>query len=300
MTKVPPRVSILLASFNHEAFIAEAVESCLAQDYPNLQIFISDDASEDASFDIARELVDVYDGPHDVVLNRNEKNLFLDHIPGVFGRLDGELIILACSDDVHYPNRASTLVDLWRSSGASVLSSAARRIDAAGRAVGVHRQYDAAPDLSLQHFLQNGDNATCFGAGLAWDRRVFDMFGFLGPGARNIDFNIPARGLLLGGTAFHNAPLLDWRQHDENTTLRVSALDATSEDDALFTNERFYLNRLVNWHEFIRDAQTAGKHGLDAAVVNQVISGGMTWIHQLIGAWRPVRHEITRRKIDRF
>ena len=43
----PPRASLVLLAHDQERFVGEAVESALAQDYPNLQIVLSDHASSD-------------------------------------------------------------------------------------------------------------------------------------------------------------------------------------------------------------------------------------------------------------
>ena len=47
MKKNLPLVSIVITSYNRDRFIAKAIESALAQDYPNLEIIISDNCSTD-------------------------------------------------------------------------------------------------------------------------------------------------------------------------------------------------------------------------------------------------------------
>jgi glycosyltransferase involved in cell wall biosynthesis len=43
----PPRVSIIIPTYNQSKYIVRAIESALSQDYPNLEIIISDDNSPD-------------------------------------------------------------------------------------------------------------------------------------------------------------------------------------------------------------------------------------------------------------
>lgn len=50
-----PKVSILIPCYNSERFIAETLDSCLAQTYSNIEIIIVDDGSTDRSLAIARE-----------------------------------------------------------------------------------------------------------------------------------------------------------------------------------------------------------------------------------------------------
>ena len=47
-----PLMTMLLISYNQEKSIAAAIEGALAQDYQNLEIVISDDASADNTFSL--------------------------------------------------------------------------------------------------------------------------------------------------------------------------------------------------------------------------------------------------------
>lgn len=50
-----PSVSILIASFNKEKFVKRCLNSCLKQDYNNLEVIFYDDGSKDNSYDIAKK-----------------------------------------------------------------------------------------------------------------------------------------------------------------------------------------------------------------------------------------------------
>lgn len=50
-----PEVSILIPCYNSERFIAETLDSCLAQTYDNIEVIVVDDGSTDHSFDIAKD-----------------------------------------------------------------------------------------------------------------------------------------------------------------------------------------------------------------------------------------------------
>lgn len=47
-----PKVQVLLSTYNGEKFLKELLDSVLAQDYPNIHIFIRDDGSSDGTSDI--------------------------------------------------------------------------------------------------------------------------------------------------------------------------------------------------------------------------------------------------------
>jgi glycosyltransferase involved in cell wall biosynthesis len=52
-----PLVSVCMSAYNHEIYIAQAIDSVLAQSYPNIEIVIVDDASSDRSSEIIRQYV---------------------------------------------------------------------------------------------------------------------------------------------------------------------------------------------------------------------------------------------------
>ncbi len=55
MSATGPFVSVLMPVYDGERFLREAIESVLAQSYPNFELVIVDDGSRDASFRIAQE-----------------------------------------------------------------------------------------------------------------------------------------------------------------------------------------------------------------------------------------------------
>ena len=56
MTKLP-LVSIIISTFNRQSFIAESIDSSLDQDYGNIEIIITDNASSDDTVKIVKEYV---------------------------------------------------------------------------------------------------------------------------------------------------------------------------------------------------------------------------------------------------
>src|SRR5664279_476625 len=66
-----PSVTIMIPAFNQADVLGTAIESALLQDYPNLEVVVSDDCSADGSEEVTKKYV------ADVRLNyfRNSKNL---------------------------------------------------------------------------------------------------------------------------------------------------------------------------------------------------------------------------------
>lgn len=94
-----PLVSILVPSFNGAKYLAEALDSLLAQTYPNIEIILLDDASEDDTAAVAAR----YAGRIEYV--RQPKNLGIyDNVNVGIERARGELIATYHADDIYLPN----------------------------------------------------------------------------------------------------------------------------------------------------------------------------------------------------
>jgi len=103
-----PAVSVLVTSYNRERFIAESIESVLAQSYGNFELLVTDNCSTDNTVDIARSY-ERRDARVRVVVN--ERNL------GQFGNRNraasiarGTFLKYHDSDDVMYPHCLAAMV----------------------------------------------------------------------------------------------------------------------------------------------------------------------------------------------
>jgi len=101
-------VTFALFAYNQEQYIREAVEGAFSQTYVPLEIILSDDCSTDRTYDIMKEMAENYDGLHDVIVRRNDKNMgTLAHVLTVGRIAKGSVMILAAGDDISLPERSS-------------------------------------------------------------------------------------------------------------------------------------------------------------------------------------------------
>src|SRR5438309_261505 len=70
-----PLISLILLCYNHERFVAEAVDSVLEQTYSPLEIVIIDDCSLDRTAGIITERLDAHPSRSRVKFVRNPKNM---------------------------------------------------------------------------------------------------------------------------------------------------------------------------------------------------------------------------------
>lgn len=214
----PPPVSLIMSCYQQEPFIGEAVRSVLAQDYAPLEIVISDDCSRDATFDIAKEEVARYRGPHTVVLNRNPENMGLDHLNRQLELAHGELIVRAHGDDISLPHRTRRLVEAWASQRCSLISSNAMMIDAAGQETGLITQATQTRLVPVEEIISHDWRRNMLGASFAWEREVPTLFGPIDKRVLplGLDHVFPFRAALLKGFLFLAEPLLRYRVHSTN------------------------------------------------------------------------------------
>src|SRR3989442_13208365 len=133
-----PLLTLAVAAFNQERFVRQAVEAAFAQTYSPLEIILSDDCSEDRTFEIICELAKAYRGPHRVVLNRNPVRRSIGgHVNRIVEISRGELILAAAGDDISLPQRAQMVYDAWEASGrqATSIHSGIIQIDEDGQPI---------------------------------------------------------------------------------------------------------------------------------------------------------------------
>lgn len=218
-----PLVSLVMPCRNGGRFLDGAVESLFAQDYPNLEIVVCDDASDDGSTERLRALFAAYAGDHRVTLLHNEARQGIETYNRLMQASSGDFVVVAHADDVSYPERVRVLTEAWLDSGVSLVSSNARAIDEEGREIGLYRLESAPPDLRLEKVAETGWQAALLGATLAWERPVFDRFGPISSQSTAIssDWILPFRAALLNGIRYVREPLLDWRYHPDSRSRQM-------------------------------------------------------------------------------
>ena len=93
-----PLVSILVPSYNGTAFLREALDSILAQTYPDVEIILLDDASTDDTPAIAAE----YGSRISYVRQPNNLGIY-DNVNVGIARACGSLIATYHADDIYLP-----------------------------------------------------------------------------------------------------------------------------------------------------------------------------------------------------
>lgn len=112
MSSFYPKVSVMIITYNQEDLIAETIESVLAQDYKNLEIVVSDDASTDKTPEIVESFAARYPGKIIPVLNKFNLGI-TGNSNSAFFTCTGELIAVLGGDDLFLPGKISKQVKLF-------------------------------------------------------------------------------------------------------------------------------------------------------------------------------------------
>lgn len=109
------KVCILLAAYNGAAYIRQQIDSILQQDYPNIQLVLSDDGSRDGTQEILAEYEAKY--PDKVIWHQSGKRFgkaqtHFMHLLRTFH--DAPYIMFSDQDDVWHPDKVSKTLEKMR------------------------------------------------------------------------------------------------------------------------------------------------------------------------------------------
>jgi glycosyltransferase involved in cell wall biosynthesis len=160
-----PRLSVVMASYNHAAFVRQAVDSVLAQSFADFEFVINDDASRDGTANVLRAVTDPRIRLHVFPENRGAVDALNDAIT----RSCGEYIAVLNSDDYFLPEKLARQVaylDSYPDVGA--VFGVPKVVDESGRVLGEDEHVFARLFTSqnrtriewLRYFFESG-NCLC-------------------------------------------------------------------------------------------------------------------------------------------
>jgi glycosyltransferase involved in cell wall biosynthesis len=302
-----PRVSVIVNNYNYAGFVAEAIDSALAQRHPNLEVIVVDDGSTDDS----RAVIAGYGERIRAVFKANggQGSAF----NAGFAASSGDIVMFLDADDRLYPDAVETVVAHWRPDLAKLMFRL-DLVDAAGRFLDL---FPAASivldsDAALPTLLRSGRYSTTVTSGMAFARAFLTQVLPI-PEA---EFRICADGYLLTVAPFHGRigaierPLGAYRKHGSNqwspggATLPLSGFHRSIDFDLAKYRQLedqaarrglslpFPLGSRDHFHLMARLAS------LRLAPERHPVPGDVRWRlgwHGLLAAWRDSGHGTVRR-----
>lgn len=184
-----PLISIIIVSYNNYKYIYNAIDSVLSQDYPNIELIISNDASPD--FD--KIAIEKYlkknskKNIKNIIINNNKKNLGTVKNVNIALKLSkGDYILLFAADDVIYSKDVvSKFIKSFKSLPEKELIVTSQ--------VGMYDQNLKKliqPFISKQHqkiiqklkpqklFAEMATKCMCPGCGTCYKKEIFKKYGY--------------------------------------------------------------------------------------------------------------------------
>ncbi len=228
-------VSVVIPNYNYESFVAAAIDSALALDWPQVEVIVVDDGSTDGS----RLAIGQFGDRITAIFQPNAGQLAACNAG--YARSHGEVVIFLDSDDMLHPSVIRELVPVWRP-GVSKVQFQMRSVDAQGHSLGaVFPQFPMVPtpEEIRRWSLTTSAYPTPPGSGNVYSReflqKIFPQDDSLGKIA---DSGPLAAAPFLGDVVTVAKPLVSYRVHGKNDGA-VSQLDgAKFARDVTRTRER--------------------------------------------------------------
>jgi len=269
-----PLVTILLLTYQHEKFIAEATRGVLSQTYEPLEIIILDDASPDATPEIIAAELAKSPNRTDVRLIRNDRNLGFrgNTVLGLIGA-HGEFIVRLGGDDIAAPDLIKRMVEVWQAKDVSLVTVNAAYIDAASKPLNrFHRDPTGLHDTSFETLARDGVNAVCFGAAIGFERALCLAYSWPPEYLQASDIMMPFYAYLAKGASFISEPLIQYRFHSSNLSASLAAERSASPVDKLLAEEHIFYLHLA--HAFFMDEEllrlSCRHHGRYSAIAKTI------------------------------
>lgn len=236
-----PKVTIMIPTYNQEGYIEQCIASAMAQNYVNLEILVSDDASTDKTVKVLQGI------PYDARVRKNSHTLNLGRVANYqwcLKNASGDLVLNLDGDDyLTNPSFVSECVKAWERTPncVMVMGQAYSHMDGEPFENAIlmnNGKFRPAPILNGNEFLYVFPPFKGFGpihmATLYDRKRALELGGY----RLNIlssDFDLLYRiGLSSSDEPSRHVAFIPvvagvWRQHKDNTSRNVTVDDCISD-----------------------------------------------------------------------
>ena len=198
-------VSVIIPCYKHACFLADAIESVLAQSYPHLEVIVVDDGSPDDTSDVASR----YPGVR--CIRQENQGLSAARNTGI-RESKGEFLVFLDADDRLTPKALESGVQhLRQCPSAAFVAGKHRTISIDGSPVPTMQR----PQIDKDHYVEllRANFIGC-PANVMYRRAVFDdVHGFDTTVNAASDYDLYLRIARKFATSFHTDIVAEYRQH---------------------------------------------------------------------------------------
>lgn len=243
------KVSIIISNYNYARYLPAAVDSALAQTYPDSEIIVVDDGSTDDSRNVITQLQQRAPDKIKAIFQANQGQGAAFNAG--FESSSGEIVAFLDADDVWKPNKLQRVVEALSTPDFVGTMHQFDIIDSDGNITNSNPTRGRIPSGDLARLIVDTGNAWCFPptSGLAYRRSVLEKVLPMDP----VKWRLCADGCLVYCTAFFgkiktlNEVLTSYRIHNSNNhitkEIATSERQAKSQAGTKMTNQ--YLNEFL-------------------------------------------------------
>ncbi|MEA3002018.1 MAG: hypothetical protein QOH81_806 [Sphingomonadales bacterium] len=231
MSRNLPLATISIPTFNQEKYVGRAIESALAQTYPNLEVVVSDDGSTDRTFAIAQ----AYAGER-VRIFKNERNLGRvgNYRHALYALARGEWVANLDGDDYYDdPDFIAAAIDRVTSNPGVVLCAAGYKVlhEPEGRLETAPTGLDQAETCmsGVDYVLGYPRLGLTQHLAIVYNRPLALETGFYLLDSLGTDTDSLCRLALKGKVYARRKPVGVWTHHDRNASYSLSEETAGKE-----------------------------------------------------------------------
>jgi glycosyltransferase involved in cell wall biosynthesis len=294
MNQQLPLVSIISPAYNHEKFIADCIESVLAQTYTNWEMIIVDDGSSDSTYPIACD----YSQKDSRIKSFTQKNIGIFRLGESYNfalkQSTGKYVAILECDDVWLPGKLQIQVDELERKPQCVLSWGKAYLSA----IDLSYNYYLAPrnemDITLFYnkpvgiFLKKFIYCTLIPAVTLVIRRdaLLEIGGFVqGFGLPLVDIPTSLELLMRGEFAYIDIPLGHWRIYPNQVTKTYTGQMTTS-----------YYSLIQSFMR--RFPQAFEEHGLTKKIIDQHFRNRLVVSYSRQGRYKLIRKDFKGARKD--
>lgn len=227
--------SVVIANYNYERFVGQAVESALTQDWPNVEVIVVDDGSTDNSAEVIRS----YGSKIRAIFRKNGGQREANNVG--FENSTGDVVIFLDADDVLVSGALCSIASVWRP-GLSKVQVLMQRVDAQKRPIrNVIPKIPPrmSPEAIRQWAYSTSEYPSPPGSGNAWSRSFLEKIFPLDASYDSFtDSTCIAMAPYIGDIETITEPFVLYRMHGTND----SAMSANE------TNFRREITRALKRH----------------------------------------------------
>lgn len=205
-------ISVCMATYNGERFIAEQLDTILAQISEHDELIVSDDGSSDKTQDIINSYKQKY---NNIVLLQGPKKGVIKNFENAIKHARGNYIFLCDQDDIWVKNKVNIVLDCFKKTNAYVVLHDARIVDGNGNCV---EESFYSHRGSKKGLLKNLWKNSYLGCCMAFDRKLLSDILPIPDKIEMHDWWIGMLGETKHKSVIIPYKLIDYRRHGNNVS----------------------------------------------------------------------------------